>query len=132
MRRRQALLLVVALNLLKGQQSEATKAVEPDSLGPVFYLVPSDHTIKALPKEQWNAFAKAKMGFQSSTAIGSIRLPGASSSFRVPASDTTEILFKVGSPESVKLFGCIQNTKKQFRQADVRQVQNKFVPFKGP
>jgi hypothetical protein len=132
MTRRQALLLVVALNLLKGQQGETTKPVEPDSLGPVYYLNPSDHTIKALPKEQWNAFAKAKMGFQSSKAIGSIRLPGVSSSFRVPASDTTEFVFKVGSPESVKLFGCTQNTRKQFRQADIREVQNKFVPFKGP
>ena len=132
MTRRQALLLVVALNLLKGQQSDTTKPVEPDRLGPVFYLDPSDHTIKALPKEQWESFAKAKMGFQSNTQKQSIRIPGESSSFRVIASDTTEFVFKVGSPETVKLYGCSQNVKKRLRQVDVRETTYKFVPFKGP
>jgi hypothetical protein len=130
MTNRQALFLVVAVNLLKGQQSETAKPIEPDLLGVVFYLSSSDHIIRALPKEQWKAVGKAKAGWSSVNSVGSLQLSGAASSFRVPVSDTSEFVFKVSKdPESAKLFMCSQNAKKGFRQVDIVEEKRSAHPF---
>ena len=124
---RQVLFLVAALNILQGQQSEPVKVPEPDVFGVMFYLDPSSHTITALPKEQAKSGGKAKAGFGSVSAVGSTQLSGISSSFRVPASDKSEFVFKVGGnvdPTSVKLYPCTQDKKKKFRQMDTVTIKN--------
>jgi hypothetical protein len=112
---------------IKGQQGEPAKFLEPDVLGVVFYLDFSAHTITALPKEKWIAVGKSKPGFASVSAIGSLQLSGISSSFRVPASDTSEFVFKTADPDHVKLYMCSQDKKKGFRRADVIAIKNTGV-----
>jgi hypothetical protein len=90
----------------------------------MYYLDSSSHTIKPLPKEQWKAVGKAKPGWTTVTSTGSIQLPGIASSFRVPASDKIEFVFKGTNPETVKLFVCLQDMKKGWRQFEVVQIKN--------
>jgi len=103
-------------------QSVDSKPTEPMLIGDVFLLDPSTQALKPLPSEDWKDVT-THMGMMSSGYMHSAQLSGDQSAFRVRADAKTEFVFKVGNPESVTLYPCVQ--KKQQRLANYAKDQLK-------
>lgn len=99
--RNSALPILIALSLGSScAQAPANNPLEPATIGDVFLLDSSSQALKALPSEPWKAVGKPGW----STATGSIQVSGESSPFRVKAGDTTDLVFRVGNPDAVRLY----------------------------
>jgi len=82
------------------QTKPETKAPEPESMNVVYFLDPSDQTLKPLPKDP--AKVIAKRGFAS--AKGFIQIPGAASPFRLKSGQDLEFVIKCANPDKYELF----------------------------
>jgi len=101
-------------------QSTNSKPVEPTVIGDVFLLDSSTQTLKPLPSEPWQE-TTTHMGALSGGYMHSVQLPGNQSTFRLRAEEKAEFVFKVGNPENVTLYPCVQ--KKHQRLANYAKDQ---------
>lgn len=77
-------------------QTATEKPAEPEAIGIFYYLDAHDHTLKRLPKEDFEKHTKA-VPFGSIT--NAVRVAGEQSQFHINASDPATFLFKVFKDE---------------------------------
>jgi hypothetical protein len=108
--------ILIALSLSTcAAQTAADKPPEPESIGIFFYLDSATQTLKRLPKEDWKRHSKA--GWTS--VATDIKLDGASSSFRIPASAKAIFVFRASEDSAEKAKLCrftIKGDRREFEE----------------
>ena len=122
------LAVLIALSLSTCAAQTATdKPPEPESIGVFFYLDSATQTLKRLPKEDWKRHSKA--GWTSVTT--DLKLDGASSPFRIRASDKNIFIFRASedSAEKSKLYKfTVKGDRREFEQGKWRRRDYKPNP----
>jgi len=106
--------------VLAQQTNPETKPPEPASMNVVYFLDPSDQTLRPLPKD--TAKVVTKRGFAS--AKGFIQIPGATSLLRLKSGHDLEFVIKCADPDKYELFPF--TTGKDKREAMVSAAKAKF------
>lgn len=97
-------LICIALSLsICAAQTAANNAPDPESFGVYFYLDPSTHTLKELPREDFKKHNNASF-FTHGTEV---KLEGAASSFRI-AEERPTFIFRQLPGESVAHYKLMQ------------------------
>jgi len=106
--------------VLAQETKPETKPAEPELINVVYFLDPSDHTLKPLPKDPAKVITKHS-GLTG--AKGYIQIPGAASSFRLKSGQDLAFVIKCTSPESYELYSFATNKDK--REAEVSTAHAK-------
>jgi uncharacterized cupredoxin-like copper-binding protein len=102
--------LLCVCMVLSTALAQQTKPAEPELMNVVYFLDPSDQTLKPLPKDPAKVVTKHS-GLTG--AKGYIQIPGSTSSFRLKSGQDLEFVIKCTNPESYELYPFATNKDKR-------------------